>query len=297
MKINDLFDPGLKQTKHPVERHHLFPKAYLSSIGIAGTTRTNQIANFAFVEWADNIAISDRKPSQYFSEYFNKLPPADREQAAFWHALPPEWEHMEYFEFLRARRKRIAAVVRAGFEHLRSGGDTQAKQSSGPSLPTVSDLLRHMETNRVEFKKSARASLENEAPEKVINDGVVKTVAAFLNSAGGTLAIGITDDGDILGLQPDLDFKRQDLDGYQNWLTTLLVNNIGAGVVGAYVGLRIEPVGSEVVCLVDATPSPAPVYARTTKGDACFYVRINNTTRLLEGPDIPNYIDGHWKKG
>lgn len=296
MKINDLFDPGLKQTKHPVERHHLFPKAYLSSIGVTGTTRTNQMANFAFVEWADNIAISDKKPSEYFPEYFEKLPPADREQAAFWHALPPEWEHMEYFEFLRARRKRLAAVVEAGFEHLRSGGSHRATTSHGPELPTVSDLLRHMETQRVEFKQSARVALENDAPEKVINEGVVKTVAAFLNTAGGTLGIGITDDGDIVGLQPDLDYKHQDLDGYQNWLTTLLVTNIGGGVVGAHVSLRIESAGSEVVCLVDVSPSPSPVFAKSTKGDACFYVRINNTTRMLEGPHIPSYIDGHWKK-
>lgn len=297
MKINDLFDPGLKQVKHPVERHHLFPRAYLSSIGITGTTRTNQIANFAFVEWADNIAISDQKPTEYFSEYFERLPPADQEQAAFWHALPPKWEHMDYFEFLRARRIRIAAVVRSGFEHLRTGAMHETKASDSESLPTVSDLLRQMETQRVEFKKSARVSLDNDAPEKVINEGIVKTVAAFLNSAGGTLGIGITDDGDILGLQPDLDFKHQDLDGYQNWLTTLLVGNIGGGVVGAHVGLRIESAGSEVVCLVDVSPSPTPVYAKTTKGDRCFYVRINNTTRMLEGPDIPNYIDGHWKRG
>lgn len=296
MKINDLFDPGLKQTKHPVERHHLFPKAYLSSIGVTGTTRANQIANFAFVEWADNVAISDKKPSEYFPEFFEKLGPSDQEMASFWHALPPDWEHMEYFEFLRARRKRLAAVVKAGFEHLRSGRGHDAAAIPGLQLPTVSDLLRQMETHRVEFKQSARVALENDAPERVINEGVVKTVAAFLNGAGGTLGIGITDDGDISGLQPDLDFKHQDLDGYQNWLTTLLVKNIGGGVVGAHVILRIESVGPEVVCLVDVNPSPSPVFAKTTKGEACFYVRINNTTRLLEGPDVPNYIDGHWSK-
>jgi hypothetical protein len=296
MKINELFDPGVKQTKSPVERHHLFPKAYLSSIGITGTTRTNQIANFAFVEWADNIAISDAKPSEYFPAFFGKLPPADQEQARFWHALPPEWESMDYFEFLRDRRKRLARVVEKGFDRLRSGVPHESKPGVGADLPTVSDLLRHMETNRVEFKKSARIALDNDAPEKVINEGVIKTVAAFLNSSGGTLGIGITDDGDILGLQPDLDYKHQDLDGYQNWLTTLLVQNIGGGVVGAHVGVRIESVGSQVVCLVDVTPSPTPVYARTIKGDACFYVRINNTTRMLQGPDIPSYINGHWQK-
>ncbi len=293
MKIDDLFDPGVKQTKAPVERHHLFPKAYLSSIGITGTTRTNQIANFAFVEWADNIAISDSKPSEYFPEYFERLAPSDRDKAAFWHALPPKWEEMEYFDFLLHRRQRIAAVVKAGFERLRSGHVPDAAVTASEP-PTVSELLRQMETQQVEFKQSARASLENDAPERVINEGVVKTVAAFLNTAGGTLGIGITDDGDIVGIQHDLDFKHQDLDGYQNWLTTLLVKNIGGGVVGAHVSIRVESFGSELVCLVDVTPAPAPVYAKTTKGEHCFYVRIANTTRLLEGPEIQSYISGHW---
>jgi hypothetical protein len=45
------------------------------------------------------------------------------------------------------------------------------------------------------------------------------------------------------------------------------------------------------------TPSPSPVYAKTTKGDHCFYVRVNNTTRLLEGPDTQAYIEGHWRSG
>ena len=294
MRINDLFDTGVNPVKAPVERHHLFPKAYLSSIGVTGWTRTNQIANLAFVEWADNLVISDRKPSDYFPTHFERIPPADREQFAFWHALPPHWEHMEYLEFLQARRKLIAAVIKAGFEYLRSGGTHDGKSLLGTGRPTVSDLLRSMETQRVEFKKTARVALDNNAPERVINEGVVKTVAAFLNSDGGTLGIGITDDGDILGLQPDLDYRRQDLDGYQTWLTTLLVNNIGAGVVGAHVRLRIEPVGSKVVCLVDVEPSPSPVYAKTTKGSNCFFVRMNNSTRMLEGPHIVTYISGHW---
>jgi hypothetical protein len=294
MKINDLFDPGQKQTKSPVERHHLFPKAYLSSIGVTGTTRTNQIANFAFVEWAKNIEISDQSPAEYFPAQIAKLPPADRERAEFWHALPPGWEDMEYAEFLRARRVRMARVVEAGFKLLQSGGSASLTMADSHQLPTVSDLLRQMETNRVEFKKSARASLENDVPEKLINEGVIKTVAAFLNSVGGTLGIGISDDGDIFGIQPDLDFKHQDLDGYQNWLSTLLINSIGAGVVGAHVGLRVESVGPELVCLVDVMPSPSPIYAKTTKGDSCFYVRVNNTTRLLEGPHIADYIKGHW---
>jgi hypothetical protein len=296
MKLNDLFDPGQKQPKSPVERHHLFPKAYLASIGITGSTRTNHLANYAFVEWADNLAISDASPADYFPERFDELAPADRAQAEFWHALPPGWVDMDYAEFLSARRIRMAQVVEAGFKQLRSGGSPAAPTQATDGLPTVSDLLRQMETQRVEFKQSARAPFDNDVPEKVINEGVIKTVAAFLNGTGGTLGIGISDDGDITGLQPDLDFKHQDLDSYQNWLTTLLMTSIGGGVVGAHVSLRVESVGAELVCLVDVSPSPKPVYAKTTKGEACFYVRINNTTRLLEGPHIQDYINGHWPK-
>ena len=295
MRINDLFDPDMKCPKSPVERHHLFPKAYLGKIGVSGTTRINQIANFAFVEWSDNIAISDLSPAEYFPKFFGALAPADQERAAFWHALPPLWPEMEYQEFLASRRGRIAAVVAEGFRVLRTG-DPHAHGHSESPLPSVSDLLKQMETHRVEFKASARISLENDVPEKVINEGVIKTVAAFLNGEGGTLAIGITDEGDILGIEHDLKHKNQDLDGYQNWLTSLLVNNIGGGVVGAHVRLRFEPVSSEVVCLVDVERAPAPTYAKTTKGDGCFYVRVNNTTRMLEGPHIPDYINGHWKK-
>jgi hypothetical protein len=294
MKINDLFDPGTKQKKSPVERHHLFPKAFLSTIGITGTTRTNQIANFAFAEWSDNITISDTRPVEYFPKFIDRLPADERAQASYWHALPNDWVNMDYFDFLRERRRLMASLVHDGFERLRSGTASATKVAI-IGAPTISDLLRQMETDQVEFKQSARASIENDAPEKVINDGVIKTVAAFLNSRGGTLAIGINDDGDVVGLQPDLDFKHQDLDGYQNWLTTLFVSTIGGGVVGANVRLRIESDGAHLVCLVDVSPSRTAVYAKTTKGENCFYVRVNNTTRLLEGRDIQTYISDHWR--
>ena len=152
MNIRDLFDPGMKGTKSPVERHHLFPKAYLSRIGVTGTVRTNQIANFAYVEWGDNIDIADRSPADYFPRYFGNLSPADRAETAFWHALPPKWEQMDYFTFLRERRKLIAGVVQAGFEHLRSGSriDSEARDiffRVFQRSPTCSVKWKHSRSN------------------------------------------------------------------------------------------------------------------------------------------------------
>ena len=50
----------------------------------------------------------------------------------------------------------------------------------------------------------------------------------------------------------------------------------------------------EVVCLVDVKASAQPVYAKTTKGNECFYVRAGNTTRMLGGPALVSYIREHW---
>ena len=69
MEISDLFDPSIVGVKSSVEKHHLFPKGYLSSINITNLRDTNQIANYAYVEYYDNIKISDRPPFEYISEY------------------------------------------------------------------------------------------------------------------------------------------------------------------------------------------------------------------------------------
>lgn len=291
MKIGELLSPGVNQPRSPVERHHLFPKAYLSKLGITGSTRRNQIANFAFIEWADNMDIADKAPSEYFIEYFSRLSQKEQQSAEFWHALPPDWHEMKYDVFLEKRRSLIADVVKSGFASL-SKDSVDQDLNEGP--PTVAALLREMETYHVEFKSTARFSINPDIPEKKINEAVIKTVAAFMNSGGGTLAIGITDDGDILGLQPDLDYKKQDIDAYQNWLSTLFIHALGGAHVSKYVNIRFETVDDKLVCLVDVKKSSVPIYANTFKGDGIFYVRTVNTTRILTPPEIPDYTNDHF---
>jgi hypothetical protein len=289
VRIADLLDPAVSGSKASIERHHLFPKAYLKKQGYSGTYRLNQIANYAFVEWADNIKISDTPPVEYLPPLFDTLTDQERSNASYWHALPDNWQDMEYWAFVTQRRKLIATVVRDGFRVLT--GDVQPF-SGAVNQPSVAELLHEMETLKIEFKKTARVPTNSEVPEKVINEAVIKTVAAFLNTQGGTLGIGISDDGDVFGIQLDLDYKRQDLDGYQNWLSTLLMNSIGQAPVAKHTSIRFETVGDHVVCLIDVTPSSAPVYADTVKGKEVFYVRVGNTTRILSGAEMVDYI-GH----
>src|SRR5690606_12389956 len=72
-KVADLLDPPAIGNKKPLERHHLFPRRYLNKLGINGLRDTNQIANYALVEWDDNIAISDGAPKEYWPQYAERF--------------------------------------------------------------------------------------------------------------------------------------------------------------------------------------------------------------------------------
>jgi len=112
--IRDLFDPVLVPKKAPVDRHHLFPRKYLKTLGVSGIRNVNQIANLSYVEWPENIEISDKAPGDYWPRYEAQFTAEDR----FNHALPDDWDQMSYDTFLEERRKSMAGVVRKGFESI-----------------------------------------------------------------------------------------------------------------------------------------------------------------------------------
>lgn len=114
MKVSELLDQMIRAKKAPLEVHHLFPKNYLRKIGVTETIDTNQIGNYALLEWPDNIDISDLSPRDYISKYFPRL----SRDMQYWHALPDGWENMEYQKFLTTRRKLMAQVTRDGYQKM-----------------------------------------------------------------------------------------------------------------------------------------------------------------------------------
>ncbi|MEK7408483.1 MAG: hypothetical protein AAB225_25710, partial [Acidobacteriota bacterium] len=117
-RIADLFDPALKSKKKALDRHHLFPRAWLESQGITDLKLINQAANIALVEWPDDIAISDAPPAEYLPRMRERFTPAEWDQMCRLHALPEGWEHMRYEEFLVRRRALTAEVIRWGLDQL-----------------------------------------------------------------------------------------------------------------------------------------------------------------------------------
>jgi hypothetical protein len=117
--VSDLLDPSIKTKKKALERHHLFPRAWLEREGIEDLKRINQVANFALLEWPDNIDISDAPPSEYVPHIQSRFSDVDWSRMYEYHALPAGWQGMPYDDFLVQRRQLMAAITRRGFESLR----------------------------------------------------------------------------------------------------------------------------------------------------------------------------------
>ena len=118
MKVSELLDPTTKAKKTALERHHLFPRKYLQRIGVREKRLINQVANYALVEWSDNIKISDRAPRDYVPELEKRFASDELQQMYDWHGLPSNWYELDYKDFLKERRRRVALIIKSGFERL-----------------------------------------------------------------------------------------------------------------------------------------------------------------------------------
>jgi type I restriction enzyme R subunit len=164
----------------------------------------------------------------------------------------------------------------------------------GTALRTISELVDNDEDFAVEFKSTARWDLRENQPSKAMEDAVVKTVAGFLNTDGGTLLIGIGPDRQVIGL--DYDYSRvkpSNGDGFVNWLTTHLTNALGHAAV-MRTRARIAIHDGHEICRLDVAQSSRPVWAKTSKGDRVFFVRKNNSTRNLPDAELQLYLADRW---
>jgi len=117
-KVRDLFDPAVQGKKRMLERHHLFPRAWLERNGVTDKKLINRIANFAPLEWPDNIEISDDCPADYMKIMRERMNPDILSAQEKAHGLPEGWDAMPYEAFLIERQKRMADIIRQGYKVL-----------------------------------------------------------------------------------------------------------------------------------------------------------------------------------
>ncbi len=120
--VGDLYDPSLKIKKKRLEKHHIFPRNYLiSKYGFdknKDKAKINQIANLTFLEFEDNIEISDDKPSEYFAMVQKRFGENEIKEMLAQHAIPENFYQLEYDEFLQGRRKLMTGIIKKAFNKI-----------------------------------------------------------------------------------------------------------------------------------------------------------------------------------
>ncbi len=157
----------------------------------------------------------------------------------------------------------------------------------------IERVLQAGESKVVEFKSTGRKNLHTGDKDPKIEWSVIKSIAGFMNASGGTLVVGVDDEGRVLGIEEDYPFvKNQDRDGWELWLTDLLTKGLGKAAA-AEVDTAYAEFDGRTVARLDVGPAVAPVFAEPD-GRPVFLVRINNSTQEMAGQDALAHQRRRW---
>lgn len=153
----------------------------------------------------------------------------------------------------------------------------------------VRNIIREGETKHIEFKETLSLDAKKKTKEKYIELSALKTVVAFLNTDGGILLLGVTNERIIAGLDTEIGMFHKNVDKFLLYLKNLLKTRVGEEFY-PYIEYRIIEVEAKLLLLVDCKPSQSPCYLDNSE----FYVRTNPATDKLEGPKLVEYIKNHF---
>ncbi|MGL4962467.1 MAG: RNA-binding domain-containing protein [Inquilinus sp.] len=196
------------------------------------------------------------------------------------HGLPFGWEEMEYEAFLRQRRSLMAQTIRQGYERL-AGHETAT-----PSMPSVAEMVSAGESAAVEFKSTLRTNRHTGEKDAKMELAVLRTIAGFLNQQGGTLIIGIADDGSPVGVEAD-GFPSEDKMALH--LVNLLKDRLG-GQHALHVHPRFDDYDGVRTLIVSCGAAKSPVFVKDGPAAERFFVRYGPSTQELAGGQAQEYI-------
>ena len=162
------------------------------------------------------------------------------------------------------------------------------KQLIGPKSfeHDVQKLIAGGEGRTLEFKSTVRMNLKTEKFGKEIELAWLKGATAFMNSDGGTLLLGIGDDGEVLGVEPD---KFDNEDKCRLHLKNLVHQHIGAEF-SPLIRFQVQPVDSKVVVAVQCERSRRPVFLKAKNKEA-FYIRSGPSSVELSPREVLDYVE------
>ncbi|AMK11394.1 helix-turn-helix domain-containing protein [Pseudodesulfovibrio indicus] len=162
------------------------------------------------------------------------------------------------------------------------------RREAAVTAEEIKSLLLEGEGGRLEFKQTLRFNLKSGKNGKEIEHACLKTVSAFLNSEGGTLLVGVADDGTVTGFGED-NFESDDR-------ALLHFNNLVDRHIGTefsrYIDSAVIDVDGVKVLRIHCIPARAPAILDAAKGEE-FYVRSGPASRALTFRQFREWLEKH----
>lgn len=151
------------------------------------------------------------------------------------------------------------------------------------------DIIREGENEKVEFKSTLRYNLHTGKFGREIEHAAMKTIAAFLNSWGGILLVGVSDEKDITGIDAD---KFESDDRAMLHLTNMVKERLGEHFM-QFINCAVEPMDQGRVMRIDVSPANKPAYLNYNN-EEYFYVRTGPSTSEMKPSRIYDYIENRF---
>ncbi len=169
----------------------------------------------------------------------------------------------------------------------------QIRQLSGELEKNFPVLISQGENALTEFKSSFRWDYKDNKLNRNLENVVIKTLAGFMNADGGTLLIGVADDGTILGLENDYQtLKKKDKDGFEQAMMNTIAAKLGTNVCTQAI-LVFHEIEDKEICRVIIMPAHRPVFVKDGATPK-LYLRTGVSTRELNIQEALEYISLHW---
>lgn len=185
--------------------------------------------------------------------------------------------------------------VRKGIEGF-LGRNSKMIGIEGDEKESLMELIASGESFDLEFKSTIRLNLKTGEKDKRMEKAVLKSLVAFLNGDGGTLLVGVADDGEIIGV---------DVEGFDNCdkMNLHIINLISSQIGDEFLPFirfreinfgKKENGADKMVVRFDCRPTITPVFYKEGKQEI-FFVRSGPSSVELTGSDLINYIDNRRK--
>ncbi len=278
-------------TKYQLENDHIFPYSQLKKAGYGWGNRVKyalaqEMTNRAILTQVANRTKSAISAMEYLVSVKEKFPKSLELQC-----IPTDerlWQLENYEQFLEKRRTLLAT-------HLNKflSGITSTEEVVSPV--SLEDMITQGESDELEFKATLRWDLGEAIVNKKLEEAILKTVAAFANSQGGTLLIGVDDDGQVLGLEHDYQsLGDADRDEFELHLRNLLNQQFGVAFVTSNLDISFPAVDSVEISYVTIRPASKPIVTRTKDSNGKlierFFVRSGNSSQEIPLSQMQTYL-------